>query len=138
MHRFGGRPGKSLYSWIVSPTGVSARKPFSAGLLTLFLEHIMNIYPISLDKGEAGAAPRRGGRGPAGSAAVERREAPHPYVIGVHAPSPRRVADRASVRRALAEAPGASRRSISLVSEGAGKRGKGDARRPKTRVPRAA
>jgi hypothetical protein len=81
-------------------------------------------------------APKRGGRGPAGSAAVERREAPHPYVIGVHAPSPRRVADRANpVRRALAEAPGASRRSMSLVREGDGKRGKGDARRPKTRVP---
>jgi len=27
---------------------------------------------------------------------MERREAPHPYVIGVHAPSPRRVADSPS------------------------------------------
>jgi len=61
-------------------------------------------------------------RGPASRAAVERREAPHPYVIGVRAPSPRRAADRATVRRALAEAPGASRRSISLVREGEGKK----------------
>jgi hypothetical protein len=85
--------------------------------------------------GWAGAAPRRGRTWPRRSAAVERREAPHPYVIGVHAPSQRRVADRASVRRALAEAPGASRRSISLVREGDGKRGKGAPGRPKTRVP---
>ena len=49
---------------------------------------------------------------------VERREAPHPYVTGVRAPSQRRAADRVMVRRALAEAPGASRRSMSLVREG--------------------
>jgi len=72
-----------------------------------------------------------GERGPAASVVVERREAPHPYVIGVRAPSQRRAADRATVRRALAEAPGASRRSISLACKGKEKRGKGDARRPK-------
>ena len=67
---------------------------------------------------------------------VERREAPHPYVTGVRAPSQRRAAGRVMVRQgALADAPGASRRSISLVREGDGKRGKGDARRPKSKCP---
>jgi len=86
-------------------------------------------------RGGCGAAPRRGGRGPAGSVAVERREAPHPYVIGVHAPSPRRVADRASVRRALAEAPGASRRSMSLAREGDGKGERATPGAPRIAVP---
>ena len=54
---------------------------------------------------------------------VERREAPHPYVTGVRAP------DRNGARRTLArfargasQAPGASRRSISLACKGEGKR----------------
>ena len=92
------------------------------------------MVPGPIDGGAAGA----GERGPAEGVAVERREAPHPYVIGVHAPSPRRVADRASVRRALAEAPGASRRSMSLVREGDGKRGKGRRPAPENERPRAA
>jgi hypothetical protein len=56
-------------------------------------------------------------------AAMERREAPHPYVIGVRAvATARRAASwSARVRRC---APGASRRSISLACEGAEK-GKG-------------
>ena len=75
-------------------------------------------------------------RGPVRSVAVERREAPHPYVTGVRAPSPRRAADRVMVRQgAFADAPGASRRSISLACEGEGKRGKGCARRPKFKCP---
>jgi hypothetical protein len=64
---------------------------------------------IDLCLSTASAERCRGGE--VANAAVERREAPHPYVTGVHAPSPRRVADRATVRRALAEAPGASRRA---------------------------
>ncbi len=48
----------------------------------------------------------RGERGPGRGVAVERREAPHPYVTGVRAPSPRRAADRVMVRQgALAERP---------------------------------
>jgi hypothetical protein len=52
-------------------------------------------------------------------AAVERREAPHPYVIGVRAPSQRRAAGRVMVRQGLPRKhPGASRRSISLACKG--------------------
>src|SRR5438128_12499464 len=47
----------------------------------------------------------------------------------------RRAADPRKVRQgADRNAPGASRRSISLACKGEGKRGKGDARRPKIEV----
>ena len=48
----------------------------------------------------------------------------------------RRAADPRKVRQgADRNAPGASRRSISLACKGEGKRGKGDARRPKPKSP---
>ena len=73
-------------------------------------------------------AKRRRRRGenvaPAEASQVERREAPHPYVIGVRAPSQ----GSPGVPR---KHPGASRRSISLARKGEGKMGTGGARRPK-------
>src|SRR5438552_5373650 len=47
----------------------------------------------------------------------------------------RRAADPRKVRQGASQAPGASRRSISLACKGEGKRGKGDARRPKIQRP---
>ena len=62
---------------------------------------------------------------PASSVAVERREAPHPCVIGVRAPSPRRAAGRVMVRQG---APLRTRRLPALHFprlRGNGKMGKG-------------
>ena len=76
---------------------------------------------------------------PACGLTVERREAPHPYVIGVQRAFARRAADldvraeeRADtgVRQGASQAPGASRRSMSLVTRETEKRGKGVARPP--------
>src|SRR5258708_39784722 len=75
----------------------------------------------------------RGERGPAAASLVERREAPHPYVTGVRAPSQRRAADRVMVRQGCLAStpapPGAPFPSL----RGRRKKGKGDARRPKTK-----
>ena len=67
---------------------------------------------------------------PAEASQVERREAPHPYVTGVRAPSHGARRTLARSARVPRQAPGASRRSMSLV-RGRRKTGKGDARRPK-------
>src|SRR5207244_504579 len=76
-------------------------------LLTSFLiEHIMNdASPLALSvRSEAERRRRRGENvAPVDTPQVERREAPHPYVIGVRAP------DRNGARRTLARfARGAS------------------------------
>ena len=72
---------------------------------------------------------------PVGSAAVERREAPPPYVTGGRAPSQRRAADRVMVRRVRPlthpAPPGAPFPSPARETE----KGKGPARRPKFKVP---
>jgi hypothetical protein len=81
----------------------------------------------------SGAAPPAWGeRGPRRDAAMERREAPHPYVTGVRAPPQRRAADPRKVRQGASQAPGASRRSISLAPRGRRKKGKG--RRPASEI----
>ena len=60
---------------------------------------------------------------------VERREAPHPYVIGVQRASLRRAADPLVRRAPTSLVPGASRRSIPSF-RGRRKKGKGRARQP--------
>ena len=65
---------------------------------------------------------------------VERREAPHPCVTGVQRAFARRAADPL-VRQGASPAPGASRRSMSLVREGDGKRDRAWPGRPNIKPP---
>src|SRR5712691_6514734 len=106
------------------------------GRLTEFLiEHIMNMLirrsPKRWLERPRRSAKRRRRRGenvaPAEVPQVERREAPHPYVIGVRAPSQGSPGCLASTRRLPAL-------HIPCL-QGRRKKGKGDARRPKSRVP---
>jgi hypothetical protein len=70
-------------------------------------EHIMNRFQICRGPpfGLQASRERRDGRGknvvPPRRVAVERREAPHPSVIGVRVPSPRRAAGRVMVRQGV-------------------------------------
>src|SRR5258708_38043021 len=77
----------------------------------------------------------RGERGPAAAAVVERREAPHPYVTGVRAPSQRRAADRVTVRQgclaSIPAPPGAPFPSLAREKE----KGKGRRLGPENKVP---
>ena len=66
---------------------------------------------------------------------MERREAPAPYVTGGMRRRSGAGGPRHGPQGAFADAPGASRRSISLACEGEEKREKGDARRPKSKSP---
>ena len=79
----------------------------------------------------------REGRGPAASVAVERREAPAPYVTGGMRRRSGAGGPRHGPQGASADALGASRRSISLVREGEEK-GERASPAPEIMRPRAA
>ena len=73
-------------------------------------------------------------RGPVRSVAVERREAPPPYVTGVRAPSQRRAAGRVMVRQgALAKRPAPPGAPFPSSAREKEKR-EGATRRPKFKV----
>src|SRR5712692_2877890 len=78
--------------------------------------------------------PARGERGPGRSAAGGAPGGAAPLRHWGARALARRAADPRKVRQGASQAPGASRRSISLACKGEGKRGKGDARRPKIEV----
>src|SRR5947209_17148547 len=81
------------------------------------------------------APPARGERGPARGVAGGAPGGAAPLRHWGARAFARRAADPRKARQgADRNAPGASRRSISLACKGEGKRGKGDARRPKIKV----
>ena len=85
---------------------------------------------------EARERESEGDHGPVRASLVERREAPHPYVTGVRAPdrngARRTLARFARVRIATHPAPPGAPFPLRAREK---EKGKGDARRPKIKVP---